>query len=303
MARLHNLAGIEAFVRVTELGSFAAAAAAMGISSPAVSKRVAVLEGQLGVRLLKRTTRKLATTAEGALLLERFQQALRMLEATENELPRLRDRPQGLIRVSCTHGLGHQCVVPALAPFLARHPEIEIDLTLDDAYANLVDDGVDLAIRNGRLDDAGFVARKLGPMTLVVCASPGYLATHGTPSHPDELAAHACISFRRKADGRAFSWEFEHQGRRFNKAVTGPVVVDSILAAAILAEQGVGLAQMGDYLARPLMHTGRLVQVMEPFVARDRAHWLCYRDRQHLPHRVNLIVQHLIDSFSAENTN
>lgn len=297
MARLQNLAGIEAFVRVIELGSFAAAATALGISSPAVSKRIAVLEGQLGVQLLKRTTRKLAATAEGALLLERFRQALRMLEDTEDELPRLRDRPQGLIRVSCTHGLGHQFVVPALAPFLARHPEIEIDLALDDAYANLIDDGVDLAIRNGRMDDASFVARKLGSMALVVCAAPAYLARHGAPAHPDELASHACINFRRKADGRAFSWEFEHEGRRFSKAVIGPIAVDSILAAATLAEHGVGLAQMGDYLARPLIEAGRLVQVMEPFASRDRAHWLCYRDRRHLPHRVQLLVQHLIASF------
>lgn len=300
MTRIQNLAGIEAVVRVIELGSFAAAAAALGISSPAVSKRIAVLEAQLGVRLLKRTTRKLAPTAEGALLLERFQQALRVLEGAEDELPRLRDRPQGLIRVSCTHGLGHQYVAPALAPFLARYPDIEVDFALDDAYANLVDDGVDLAIRNGRMDDAGFVARKLGSMALVVCAAPDYLARHGTPSDPDDLANHACINFRRKADGRAFAWEFEHQGRRFSKAVAGPVTVDSILAAATLAEQGVGLAQMGDYLARPLIRAGRLVQVLEPFVSRDRAHWLCYRDRRHLPHRVQLLVHHLIDTMSSQ---
>ena len=166
-----NPAGIAAFVKVVSTGSFAKAASALGISAPAVSKNVQRLETSLGVRLLNRTTRRPALTDEGAVYYERCRPAIEELHAAAAILRDARRAPAGVLRVSATVGFGRQYLLPLLPEFSRRYPGVTLDLYLDDHFADLVEDRIDVAIRNGRLDDRNIIARQLAPMQLIVCGS------------------------------------------------------------------------------------------------------------------------------------
>ena len=221
-----NPAGIAAFVKVVSTGSFAKAVTALGISAPAVSKNVQRLETSLGVRLLNRTTRRLALTDEGAVYYERCRPAIEELHAAAAILRDARRAPAGVLRVSATVGFGRQYLLPLLPEFSRRYPGVTLDLHLDDHFADLVEDRIDVAIRNGRLDDRNIIARQLAPMQLIVCGSAKYFAHHPKPQTPDDLLQHRCINFRLAETGRIFPWEFERDGRRFNRSVTGGLIVN-----------------------------------------------------------------------------
>ncbi len=296
---MEHLAGIAAFVKVVSTGSFAKAAASLGVSAPAISKNVQRLERSLGVRLLNRTTRRLALTEEGALYYERCRPAIEGLQDAAMALQDARREPRGMLRVSSTVGFGRQCLLPLLPEFAARHPGITLDLHLDDRYADLVEDRIDVAIRNGRLDDRNIVARQLAPMQLVVCGSPAYFARHPKPETPDDLAAHRCINFRLASSGRVFNWEFEKDGARFTRNVSGGLIVNDAEATCFAALQGMGLAQIGSYQAIPHIRAGRLVPVLADFVPRQRGHFICYLDRRHLPGRIRSFVDFLTARLKA----
>ncbi|HLI11237.1 MAG TPA: LysR family transcriptional regulator [Alphaproteobacteria bacterium] len=290
---MENLAGIAAFVKVVATGSFAKAAAALGVSAPAVSKNVQHLERALGVRLLNRTTRRLALTDEGALYYERCRPAIEGLQSAAALLRDARREPRGTLRVSSTVGFGRQCLLPLLPEFTRRYPGIALDLYLDDRFADLVEDRIDVAIRNGRLDDRNIVARRLAPMQLIVCGAPEYFAHHAPPKTPDDLAQHRCINFRLASNGRIFNWEFEKDGNRFNRSVTGSLTVNDAEATCRAALAGMGLAQIGSYQALPHIAAGRLVPVLTDYIARRRGHYVCYLDRHHLPSRIRVFVDFL----------
>lgn len=290
---MENLAGILAFIETASQGSFAKAAVALGISPPAVSRNVQRLERQLGVRLLNRTTRRLALTDEGALYFEQCQPAIERLQSAGSRLRDVRSAPAGRLRVSATVGFGRRVVAPLLPSFLKRYPEVELDFSLSDHFADLVEDRVDIAIRNGRFDDSSIVARQLAPMRLVVCGSPAYFRRHPRPLVPEELAGHRCINFRLAETGSLFSWEFERAGKPLRLRVGGNLVMDDPESICRAAEEGAGLAQLGTYLAAPLIRVGRLVPVLLDYVARDRGHYLCYRTRQHLPLRIRVFADFL----------
>jgi len=287
---MEHLAGIAAFVKVVSTGSFAKAADALGISPPAVSKNVQRLEAALGVRLLNRTTRRLALTDEGTLYYDRCRPALEQLQAAASILRDVEGEPHGVLRVSSTVGFGRQCLLPMLPEFSRRYPGIVLDLSLDDRFADLVDDRIDVAIRNGRLEDRTIVARQLAPMQLIVCGSPRYFARHAKPATPDDLAQHRCINFRLASNGRVFNWEFEKDGTRFNQSVGGGLIVNDAEATCLAAQNGMGLAQIGSYQAVPHIIAGRLVPVLTEYIAQQRGHYICYLDRRYLPSRVRVFV-------------
>jgi DNA-binding transcriptional LysR family regulator len=290
---MENLAGIVAFVRVAATGSFASAATALGVSASAVSKNVQRLESSLGVRLINCTTRRLALTDEGVLYYERCRPALEGLQDAAAMLRDARRQPRGVVRVSATVGFGRQCLMPLLPDFLRRYPDVTLDLHLDDRFADLVEDRVDVAIRNGRLDDRNIVARRLAPMQLIVCGSPEYFALHPKPMTPDDLATHRCINFRLAESGRIFDWEFEQDGKRFKRSVVGGFIVNDAEATCLAATSGIGLAQIGSYQALPHIKAGRLVPVLTDYIAGRRGHYICYLDRRHLQSRIRVFVDFL----------
>ena len=205
-------AGVVAFMAVVHEGSFARAAERLGIGRSAVSRSVLKLETQLDTRLFLRTTRSTSLTAEGQRFFEGCRPGVDRIFQALDEMRELRTGiPRGHLRISSTVGFGRKIVAPLLKDFHARYPDITLDLILDDRPTDFTSDRIDVAFRNGRMDDSQIVAKKLVPMPMLVCASPAYAQRHGLPRTPDELAGHGCVNFR-FASGRLFDWEFKVDG-------------------------------------------------------------------------------------------
>jgi DNA-binding transcriptional LysR family regulator len=192
---MDRLNALEAFVRVVEQGSFVRAAAALGLSTSALSQRVADLESHLGVRLLNRTTRKLSLTESGQALYERAVQVLADLGEAEALASSAAVEPRGTLKITCAHAIGVQRLAPAMAQFHALHPQVRFEVQVSDRMVDLVEEGFDLAIRIGSVVSEQLVARKLGQMRLLPCAAPSYLARHGRPRHPRDLAQHDLLTY------------------------------------------------------------------------------------------------------------
>src|SRR5688572_21473454 len=202
---MHN--DMIAFVRAVERGGFSAAARDLGLTPSAVSKLVTRLEDRLGVRLLNRTTRRLALTAEGEGFFQRSQRILADIAEAEEEVGRSRVQPRGLLRVNVGTAFGMHQLVPALPEFLTRHPDVQVELTITDRVVDLIEEGADLGIRLGTLPDSSLVARRISEVERVICASPAYLRRHGTPRKPADLRGHNCLNMANAPSLRR--WPFE----------------------------------------------------------------------------------------------
>ena len=258
---------MEVLARVVDKGSFSAAARALDLTPSGVSRIVARLEGRLGVRLLVRTTRALALTAEG----EAYHRAARrILEDMAESERAVADQaaPRGRLRVSATLTHGRMVVVPLLGEFLELYPGLVVDISLTDMVIDLMEERADVAIRVGELPDSGLMARRLGETGRTIVAAPAYLARHGTPAVPEDLVHHNIVgfNFRRAMTG----WPFRRDGREYEIAVTGNVEANNGDTVAQLARAGVGLARMGHFHVAEDIAAGRLVPVLEDFNPGDR---------------------------------
>jgi len=254
---------VAAFTAVVDHRGFAAAGKRLGLARAAVSKRVARLESAAGVRLLERTTRRVALTEAGAALYARCANVLGALAEAEGELASFRGAPRGTVRLSAPYGFGATHIA-ALAPdLLALHPDLRVDVTLGDRFVNLLEEGFDVAVRisSARLDDSSLVARRVGSLPVLTCAAPVYLAKRGTPESPRDLLAHECLRFSLMPT-RA-EWTFAgRRGTPFSVEVAGRIVVndgDALLAAAVA---GAGVAKLPAFLARDALATGALREVL-----------------------------------------
>jgi DNA-binding transcriptional LysR family regulator len=234
------------FQRVAERGSFAGAAEDVGLSPSAVAKLVTRLEQRLGVRLINRTTRHLALTAEGEIYLDRVREILGAIEAAESEIASARASPRGHLRVHAFPVIAAHQLAPALPDFLARHPDITFDFIVTNRIVDLVGENVDVSLRIGPLEDSGLVSRKIVDLTRVVCASPDYLARHGRPAEPTDLAHHACLTLSRNPG--AASWPFRINGKLTRIEVKGPVSADSADMLLQLAIGGAGILRMSEHV-------------------------------------------------------
>jgi DNA-binding transcriptional LysR family regulator len=252
-------AEMNAFVRVVERGSFAAAAADLGLTPSALSKLVTRIEDRLGVRLLTRTTRKLALTAEGELFVARSRDILASIEAAEAEVTAASARPRGHLRISVGTAVAKQILVPALPVFLADHPDITVELQVSDRQVDLVAEQVDVAIRSGALGDSTLVARKIAEATRVICASPLYLEKHGSPRVPADLLQHNCLTL----PGLAWSqWPF-HTYEGINRlAVSGTFTSDNAVLLLDMAVAGLGIARLADFMVARAVREGALVPLL-----------------------------------------
>ena len=250
---------MNAFVRVVERGSFAAAATDLGLTPSALSKLVTRIEDRLGVRLLTRTTRKLALTAEGELFVARSRDILASIEAAEAEVTAASERPRGHLRISVGTAVAKQILVPALPVFLADYPDITVELHVSDRQVDLVAEQVDVAIRSGALGDSTLVARKIAEATRVICASPLYLEKHGSPRVPADLLQHNCLTL----PGSAWSqWPFHtHEG--INRlAVSGTFTSDNADLLLDMAVAGLGIARLADFMVARAVREGALVPLL-----------------------------------------
>ena len=294
-----SYAGVMAFITVATEGSFARAADRLGVGRSAVSRSVQKLEGQLGARLFSRTTRSTSLTAEGELFFENCRPGVeRILQALE-EMRDLRDGPpRGQLRISSPHGFGRKVLAPLMLEFRMRYPDIGIELMLDERVTDLAVDRVDVAFRDGRLDDSQVIAKQLIPMQMIVCASPDYARRHGLPESVDDLHDHACIN-RRLPNGRLDSWSFKVDGHARSIAPPGDIVLndDDLMLQTLL--DGQGLAQMPAYQVCDALRAGELVACLGQFAPDDRGHYLCYLSRRQLPKRIRAFIDFITTQVRA----
>lgn len=266
---LERLTGLIAFARVASLGSFAAASRSLGVSPSAVSKSVQRLEQHFGMRLFTRTTRALALTPEGRELHERALRLLNEAEEIEQAVVAARAEPAGVLKVTAALPIGVHILGPALPRFRARYPKVQVDLRLSDRYVDLVEEGVDIAIRVGDPGDSRLISRQLAPHRLCVFASPSYLAEHGEPMRPDDIRDHACVNFRYQSSGQSAKWPFQVGGRVVEITPNAGITIDVSDAVATALVAGGGLGLSATYIAAPYVARGELVPVLHEF-AHDR---------------------------------
>ena len=286
-----------AFVRVVDSKGFSAAAAGLGLSPSAVSKLVTRLEARLGVRLLQRTTRALHLTAEGEIFYAAARRIVGEIETLEQQMAGQSGTPQGLLRVTTSLAFATHQLAPVLSEFLGRHPLVQLDLMPTDRVVDIVDEGIDVAIRIGRLADTSFMARKIGEDKRLICAAPAYLARHGTPLHPQDLARHVCIVSRERP--YLNRWQFKVDGQMTEIEVAGRVAVGDGELQMQLALQGIGIVRLTRLTLAQAVREGALVPVLGDFSADEPVTiHAVYPHRRHLAAKVPAFVNFLIEKFT-----
>ncbi|XXU13823.1 LysR family transcriptional regulator [Sorangium sp. So ce861] len=294
MMRGREFADLTAFAAIVEHGSFARAAAHLRVSPSALSQTIRGLEERLGVRLLNRTTRSVAPSEAGARLLSRLSPALTELEAAVADVKALRDRPSGVLRINTARVAAVWCLAPLLGPFHEEHPEIVLDVVVEDAIADIVARRFDAGVRLGERLERDMVAVKLsGDFSMMAVASPAYLARHGAPATPRDLHRHRCINTRWPTDGSLYRWEFEKGKQSLEVAVEGPLIVNDVDLALRAAVDGVGIAYVFDEQARPLVEAGRLTRVLEPWSPSFPGFYLYYPSRRQTPPALRAFIEFL----------
>jgi len=296
---MDRLTSLEVFVNVVESQSFAAAARALGLSPAMASKHIQALEERLGVRLLNRTTRRLSLTEVGRGYFERARQLLADLEDADQAASDLQAAPRGLLKVNAPFSFGIRHVGPAVAAYLAAYPEVSVDIGLNDRYIDLLAEGVDLALRIGRLADSSLIARRLAPIRLVVCAAPAYLERRGTPRTPKDLAAHNCLLYTYAST--VDEWRFiGPDGQDAVVRVSGRLLAnngDVIVAAAL---DGLGIALVPTFMAGEHVQAGTLATLLPGYAAPEAALYAVYPPGRHLSAKLRSFVDLLVERFGEE---
>lgn len=285
------------FVEVVRQGGFSVAARSLNRTPSAVSKQISRLEDRLGVRLLNRTTRQINMTEEGEAYFDRAITILADIAETEAMVANQGAAPRGLLRVTCSTTFGRQKIVPVLPGFLTRYPDLRMQLSLSDTLVDLVQDGFDVALRMGELNDSSLVARRLALIQRLVCAAPSYIEKHGLPEHPEQLSDHNCLVHR---DVTAMNdWAFRLDGDIRKIHVGGSFESNSAVAIHEAALAGLGVAQMASFVAAPDLKAGRLVSCLDKFVDSERPIYAVYPHRRHLTQKVRVFIDYLVDHFAA----
>lgn len=287
---------ISTFVEVIARGSLSAAARAEGIAPAMIGRRLDALEARLGVKLLQRTTRKLALTDEGAVFLEDCQRILAELEEAEAAVSERSARATGHLVVSAPAGFGRQHVAPLVPSFLAEHREVSVNLNLSDRVVDVIGEGVDIAIRIASLTDSNLVGVKLADNHRVVVATPGYLKRYGTPQTLDDLSKHNCLAI--SSQGSQRGWTFRDHGKIVTMKVSGNMVCNDGAVLHDWAMAGRGLAWRSMWEVSSEIEAGQLVPVLEQYAAPGNDIYAVFAQRRHLPLRIRVFVDFLRHAYS-----
>ncbi len=290
---------VQAFAKVVELGSFARAAERLGTSTSAVSRLLADLEAHLDARLVHRTTRRLSLTEAGQSFYERSVQLLNDLEEAEGSVRATGVSPKGTLRLTCGVSFGERFLAPAISEFAARHRALAFDLDLSDRAVDLVEEGFDLAIRIGAVGSQALVSRRIGWTRFVCCAAPAYLARHGTPRRPADLALHECLSYTLMPLPNA--WRFASaQGEPYELRVATRHRANNGRMLAALAAAGTGVIIEPDFIVAPEVRSGALVQLLPQYALPLSPISAVYPSRRHLSAKVRSFVDFLAARFARE---
>ena len=284
------------FSLLVKQGSLAATAQQMGVTPPAVSKRLAAIERRLGVRLLQRTTRRISLTPEGETYLVDGARVLEELEALEHTVAGSKAVPKGLLRVSATLGFGRRHIAPALSTFARRYPDVELQLHLTDRPVNLVEQGFDLQVRFGELPDARLTARLLARNRRVLCASPAYLRRAGAPAAPRDLARHACL-FIRESEETFGSWHLRNGGKAETVKVRGPLASNDGECVLGWALDGHGILMRSLWEAAPMLRAGQLQRVLPEWSLPLADIYAVFPSRSHLSAKTRALLDFLLAAF------
>lgn len=289
---------IATFARVVEAGSFAGAAKRLGVSVSSVSRQVAELESHLGARLLNRTTRRISLTEPGRVFHERSVQLLADLEEAEASASEGAAVPRGTLRLSCPVSFGMDHIAPAVADFMRRYSTVKLELELSDRIVDLVDEGFDAAVRIGAVRGQNLVARRVGTSRLVCCASPGYLAAHGEPRTPEDLAKHACLLYQYAL--QRDTWLFTGKnGEERRVRVSGPVYANNGDFLAGLAREDIGIAYEPDFIVGGDVRAGKLVPILRGYSKVQGTINVVYASRRHLSAKVRAFADFLAQRFAG----
>lgn len=281
------------YARAVECESFTQAAKTLDLPRSSVSAAVAALEQRIGVRLLQRTTRSVSPTQDGVAFYEQCSRLVADVEETEALFRRGAASPSGRLRIDVPGRIGRLIIAPALPDFLARYREIDIALSVTDRAVHLIEDGIDLALRVGDLDDSGLIARPVGELQLINVASPAYLAAHGVPESPADLDGQMAVAYASPTTGRVAPWEWIEAGALKTKTLPARVTVNSAEAYIACCLAGLGLIQVPGYDVADHLAAGDLVEVMPQHRAASMPMTLLYPHRRHLSRRLQVFADWL----------
>ena len=289
---MDRLTSMTAFIRASDLGSFAAAAAAMDMSPQMIAKHVTALEARLGSRLLNRTTRRQSLTEIGRAYYDRCKIVLAEVDAADSLAQSARAIPRGLLRVNAPVTFGTQRLVPFIAAYMRRHPEVEIDLVLTDRFVDLVDEGYEIAFRVGALADSSLMSRALARFRTAACASPAYLAERGTPATPSDLAQHSCLIRTATAE-----WHFVKDGRPHPVRVQTRLRLNEARAMLPAALAGLGIVLISEDLVRDGLADGRLVRVLADYETPSLPMQLVFLTDRHQTPKLRSFIDAAVEAF------
>jgi len=285
------------FAKVVETGSFARAADRLNISVSAASRQVSDLEAHLAARLLNRTTRRLSLTEPGRVFYERCVQLLADLDEAEQAIGASSIVPRGTLRVTASISFGVRYLAAAIAAFEALHPQLRFDIELSDRPVDLVDEGLDLAIRIGDIGSQALIGRRIGVAQIVCCAAPAYLASHAAPRTPDDLRRHLCLTYEYSSEGNV--WRFTDREARVHEVkVTGHAHANNGAMLAALAVEGRGITVAPDFIIADDVRAGRLVPLLPGYTAPAININAAYPSRRHLSAKVRAFIDFLAERFA-----
>jgi LysR family transcriptional regulator for bpeEF and oprC len=297
---MNKLQAMEVFVQVVDAGGFTRAAENMQLPKATVSTLVQGLEQALTVKLLHRTTRQVSVTSDGAAYYERCLRILADVREAEEALSTNRASPSGRLRVDVSTGIANDIIIPALPVFFERYPDIRLDLGCSDRPVDLIEEGVDCAIRGGALPDSALIARRVGVLHFVVAATPGYLNKHGRPRHPNDLLNHRCINYFSSKTGKTMDWDFVRDGETTMIAAPACLAVNDSVAMKTAGLQGLGLMLMSSFHAEKLVEAGQLELVLQEWGSDPLPINVVYPQNRHLSAKVRVFVEWVADLFMGE---
>ena len=294
---MDRLDAMKLFVRVAELGSFAAVAQQLGVARSVVTRQIAGLEAHLGVKLMARSTRRLSLTSAGTAYLEKCRVILNLVEAAETDVAEERLTPRGNIRMSLPLSFGLKRLAPLLLDFSQRYPEVGLDMDYSDRRVKLIEEGIDLSIRITRRLDGGDVARKIGTGRMQVVASKNYLAQHGRPQHPAELIHHECLGYT--SGGVAQNWEFKIDGQLQSFPVRSRINANNGDVLTEAAAQGLGITLQPDFIIDSFLADGRVEAILVDFPVTELGIYAMLPSNRHIQHRVRVLMDFLAAGLVA----